>query len=130
MFSTIYLGLEEVPPFPRLGCWSLYRWRLRMQGPAQWKMIFSIAFMFGTIYLRLEGKVSPPPRNGNFFKHEYYRMFFSIAFMFSPIYLRLAGDVPHPPRIELGSHMSQVSEVNECILQSNPPPLPSLILCL
>ena len=34
-----------------------------------------------------------------------------------------------PPRIELGSEMSQVSEVNEYILQSIPP-FPSLILCL
>ena len=42
--------------------------------------------------------------------------------MFSPIYPRLAGDVPPPQRIELGSHMSQVSEVNECILQSTAPP--------
>ena len=43
--------------------------------------------------------------------------------MFSPIYLRLE-DVP-PPQIELGSEMSQVSEVNECILQSTPPPCPT-----
>ena len=41
-----------------------------------------------------------------------------IAFMFSTIYLRLEGKVPPPPRIELGSEMSQVSEVNDCILQS------------
>ena len=54
--------------------------------------------------------------------------FLPIAFMFSTIYLRLKGKVPHhPPGIELGSEMSQVSEVNECILQSSPhpPPLPA-----
>ena len=28
------------------------------------KMIFSIAFIFSTIYLRLEGKVAPHPRKG------------------------------------------------------------------
>ena len=28
---------------------------------------------------------------------------------------------PPPPGIELGSDMCQVSEVNECILQSTPP---------
>ena len=39
---------------------------------------------------------------------------------------------PPPHRIEFGSHMSHVSEVNGCILQSTPPPpsFPSLILCL
>ena len=55
---------------------------------------------------------------------ELRRGFFSVAFMFSPIYLRLE-DVPPPPtlpRIELGSEMSQVSKLNECILQSTPPP--------
>ena len=59
-------------------------------------------------------------------KHEYYRflsilvmVFFSIAFMFS-IYLRLEGKVPPLQGIELGSEMSQVSEVNECNLQSTP----------
>ena len=46
--------------------------------------------------------------------------------MFSPIYLRLEDVPPPPPQgIELGSEMSQVSEVNECILQSTPPPLPA-----
>ena len=54
-------------------------------------------------------------------------MFFSIAFMVSPIYLRLE-DVPPPPGIELGSEMSQVSEANECILQSTPPhPAPDVM---
>ena len=48
-------------------------------------------------------------------------VFFSIAFMFSPIYLRLE-DAPPPPGIELGSEMSQVSDVSESILQSTPPP--------
>ena len=48
--------------------------------------------------------------------------FFSKAFMFSISYQRLEGKVPPPPGIELGSEMSQVSEVNECILQSAPPP--------
>ena len=28
----------------------------------------------------------------------------------------------HSPGFELGSEMSQVSEVNQCILQSTPPP--------
>ena len=46
---------------------------------------------------------------------------FSIAFMFSIIYLRFKGKVPPPTRIELGSEVSQVSEVNECILQSTTP---------
>ena len=46
--------------------------------------------------------------------------------MFSPIYLRLE-DVSPPPRIELGSEMSKVSEVNECILQSAPLPSPDVI---
>ena len=51
----------------------------------------------------------------------WWKMIFSIAFMFSTIYLRLQGKVPPPPtRIELGSKMSQVNEVNECILQSTP----------
>ena len=41
--------------------------------------------------------------------------------MFSPIYLRCTL-----PRIELGSEMSQVGEVNECILQfATVPPLPA-----
>ena len=48
--------------------------------------------------------------------------FFSIAFMFSTIYLRLEDKVPPPPPgIELGSEMSQASEVNEHILQSTSP---------
>ena len=52
--------------------------------------------------------------------------------MFSIIYLRLEGKVPPLPGIELGSEMSQVSEVNECILQSTspPPPFQHMMLCL
>ena len=38
--------------------------------------------------------------------------------MFSTIYLRLESKVSPPPGIELGSEMSQVSKINECILQS------------
>ena len=42
--------------------------------------------------------------------------------MFSTICLRLEGKVPPSPGIELGSEMSQVSKVNECIWQSAPLP--------
>ena len=46
--------------------------------------------------------------------------------MFSPIYLRLEDEPP--PGIDLGSEMSQVSEANECILQSTPPvPAPDVM---
>ena len=47
-------------PLVEGGSTSKYRWRVRLLGPAWWKIIFfSIAFMFSTIYLRLEGKVPP-----------------------------------------------------------------------
>ena len=108
----IYLRLEEEPPPPGLGCWSLYRWRLRLHGPAWWQMIFSIAFMFSTIYLRLGGKVPPTRIDNGFFKHEYYRFhsslvmdFFPIAFMFSPIDWKTRYPLP---RIEIGLNMNAI----------------------
>ena len=59
-------------------------------------MIFSIAFMFGTISSDWKARY-PPPSIDIFLKHEYYRIFFSVAFMFSTIYLRLEGKVPPTP---------------------------------
>ena len=69
---------------------------------------FSISFMFSTIYLILEGSVSPPPPPPRIEMLEAVQMEtqitetymveddFSIAFMFSTIYLRLEGNVPPP----------------------------------
>ena len=67
-------------------------------------VFFSIAFMFSTIYLRLEGSVTPPYPGLSCWmlyrwrlrlqRPAWWKMIFSIAFMFSTIYLRLEGNVP------------------------------------
>ena len=101
------IGRQGTPPPPPTGlrCWNYYRWRLRLQGPVWWKMIFSMVFMFSTIYLRSEGKVAPPriemleplQMESDITRlPEWRRWLFSITFMFSPIYLRRCIPPLHP----------------------------------